>query len=44
VLPTSLADAVKGQKVSVWTLPAPATMPALTGATGALSAQKILLG
>jgi Peptidase family M23 len=43
ILPASLDDAYAGEKVSVWTLPAPATMPALTGAPGALSARKIQL-
>jgi hypothetical protein len=43
ILPTSLDEAYAGQKVSVWTMPALATLPTLTGAAGALSAQKILL-
>ena len=44
ILPGSLDAAYAGEKVAVWTLPVPATMPALTGAPGALSAAKIRLG
>jgi len=44
ILPTPLASALPGQKVSVWTLPSPPTLSALLGAPLALSAQKILLG
>jgi len=43
VLPVTLDAALPGQKVSVWTLPAPPTLEALIGAPGALSASKILL-
>jgi hypothetical protein len=44
VLPTSLDDALPGEKVAVWTVPAEPTLAALTGRPGALSAQKIQLG
>jgi hypothetical protein len=43
VLPTTLDDAYTGEKVSVWTSPAQATLPALTGAPNALAAAKIVL-
>jgi hypothetical protein len=43
VQPVTLDAALPGQKVSVWTLPAPPTLEALIGAPGALSASKILL-
>jgi hypothetical protein len=43
VVPTSLASALPGQKVSVWTFPALPTLDALTGVAFALSAQKIQL-
>ena len=39
----SLDAAYAGEQVAVWTLPAAATMATLTGAPGALSAQKIQL-
>jgi hypothetical protein len=39
-----LAAALPGQKVVVWTLPAPGTLAAISGAPGALSADRILLG
>jgi hypothetical protein len=43
ILPTTLDDAYAGEKVSVWTSPAQATLPALTGAPNALAAAKIVL-
>jgi hypothetical protein len=39
-----LTAALPGQKVVVWTLPAPGTVAAISGAPNALSADKILLG
>ena len=39
-----LATALPGQKVVVWTLPAPSTVAAISGVPDALSAGKILLG
>jgi Peptidase family M23 len=43
VQPVTLDAALPGQKVAVWTLPAPPTLEALLGLPGALSASKILL-
>ena len=39
-----LTAALPGQKVVVWTLPAPGTVAAISGAPNALSAERILLG
>jgi hypothetical protein len=39
-----LTSALPGQKVVVWTLAAPGTVAAISGAPNALSAEKILLG
>jgi len=39
-----LTSALPDQKVIVWTLPAPGTVPAISGAPNALSAEKVLLG
>jgi hypothetical protein len=39
-----LAAALPGQKVVVWTLPAPGTLATISGAPGALSADRVLLG
>ncbi len=44
VAPGTLDAALPGQKVAVWTQPAPGTLPAITGAPGALTAAKIRLG
>ncbi len=40
---TPLSAAVPGQKVSVWTAPAPTTAAARTGAAGAIAAARVLL-
>jgi hypothetical protein len=41
---SDLAAALPGQKVVVWTLPAPGTVAALTGMPNALSADRVVLG
>jgi hypothetical protein len=40
----SLLRAKIGERVRVWTAPAPVTLPAQTGADGALTASRVLLG
>jgi hypothetical protein len=44
VAPAPLATALPGAKVAVWTQPAPGSLPAISGAPGALSAAKIKVG
>jgi hypothetical protein len=44
VAPGTLDAALPGAKVAVWTEPAPGTLPALSGAPGALSAAQIRVG
>jgi hypothetical protein len=39
-----LLSAFAGEKVSVWTQPAPATLKAMLGTDGALSAALVVLG
>jgi hypothetical protein len=41
-LSSTTADVVVGQKVVVWTLPAPGTTAAITGAAGALTVDRLL--
>ena len=41
--PDSTETYLPGEKVVAWTLPAPGTVEALTGAPGALSADRVLL-